>query len=45
VSRRSADYVTVAGIPFPARREIVPREAVGPVLIGMTFSDVDVVAG
>ena len=40
-----SDYVTVAGIPFPSRREIVPRDADGPVLIGMTFSDIEVVAG
>ncbi|MEZ0091838.1 hypothetical protein [Streptacidiphilus sp. EB129] len=41
-------YETVDGIPFPTRREIVPRNpdgtsAAGPVLIGMTFTDIEVV--
>jgi hypothetical protein len=41
-------YQTVDGIPFPTRREIVPRgvdgiAAEGPVLIGMTYSDIEVV--
>ncbi|WP_405886079.1 hypothetical protein OG762_04815 [Streptomyces sp. NBC_01136] len=41
-------YETVSGIPFPTRREIVPRNqdhtsAEEPVLIGMTFTDIEVV--
>lgn len=41
-------YETVDGIQFPTRREIVPRDqdgtpAAGPVLIGMTFTDIEVV--
>ncbi|MGW1500320.1 hypothetical protein ACWCQW_17345 [Streptomyces mirabilis] len=41
-------YVTVDGFLFPTRREIVPRDqdgtpVAGPVLIGMTFTDIEVV--
>ncbi|MBU3062457.1 hypothetical protein KO481_13105 [Nocardia sp. NEAU-G5] len=42
-------YKTVDGVPFPTRREIVPRLADGsaaePVLIGMSLSDIEVVDG
>lgn len=40
-----SNYVTVSGIPFATRRVIVPRDADAPVLIGMTFSDIEVVDG